>query len=386
MSKIHMYPHGGSGNHGCEAIVRTTLQLLGSKDITLYSENPDQDLFYMKDVDLRVKKPTCEAKKTSAKYARAFFANLAGNKKAFDELYFDPILSACRQGDILLSIGGDNYCYGDNEYIFLVNACLRKKGCRTVLWGCSIEPDRISDRMKEDLSHYDMVVARESISFEVLKQINRNVKLYPDPAFALKKTECKLPKGLNEKGYIGINASPMIQSNEKNRGITLDNYRCLIEHILATSHNQIALIPHVVWEHNDDRKPLRILAEEFSKSGRVFLIEDQNCTALKNIISNCEYFVGARTHSTIAAYSSKIPTLVVGYSNKAKGIAKDLFGTFENYVLPVQSLQNKEDLTNAYVWLTENQNIIRNIYDSKMDIYVEKTSCLRNILDDMRGF
>lgn len=383
MRKIHLYPHGGSGNHGCEAIVRTTLQLLEGNDVTLYSENPDQDRFYMKDIGLKVKKPTWQAKKTSAKYVRAFFANLAGNKKAYDELFFDPILSDCQSGDILLSIGGDNYCYGDNEYIYLVNNCLRKKGCKTVLWGCSIEPDRMSDKMKEDLSRYDMIIARESISYESLKQINGNVKLCPDPAFTLSKTKCSIPKGLNEKGYIGINASPMIQSNEKSGGITLDNYRHLIEHILTTSGEQIALIPHVVWEHNDDRKPLQILAEEFSSSGRVFLVEDQNCMALKSVISNCKCFIGARTHSTIAAYSSKVPTLVVGYSNKAKGIAKDLFGSVENYVLPVQELKNKRDLTNAYIWLTENQGRIREIYDFKMDAYIEKAFCLKNVLNEL---
>ena len=49
-------------------------------------------------------------------------------------------------------------------------------------------------------------------------------------------------------------------------------------------------------------------------------------------------FIGARTHATIAAYSSCVPTLVVGYSIKARGIAKDLFGTDEGYVLPVQAL------------------------------------------------
>ena len=26
MNKIYMYAHGGSGNHGCEAIVRSTLK------------------------------------------------------------------------------------------------------------------------------------------------------------------------------------------------------------------------------------------------------------------------------------------------------------------------------------------------------------------------
>ena len=28
MNKIIMYPHGGSYNHGCEAIVRTTLDIM----------------------------------------------------------------------------------------------------------------------------------------------------------------------------------------------------------------------------------------------------------------------------------------------------------------------------------------------------------------------
>lgn len=56
-------------------------------------------------------------------------------------------------------------------------------------------------------------------------------------------------------------------------------------------------------------------------------------------------FIGARTHATIAAYSSLVPTLVVGYSVKARGIARDLFGTEKNYVLPVQLLRKEEDLT-----------------------------------------
>ena len=53
---------------------------------------------------------------------------------------------------------------------------------------------------------------------------------------------------------------------------------------------------------------------------------------LKGFIARCRFFVGARTHATIAAYSSCIPTFSVGYSIKAKGIAQDIFGTYKNYV------------------------------------------------------
>ena len=31
MSKIVLYSHGGSGNHGCEAIVRGTYKILNGK-------------------------------------------------------------------------------------------------------------------------------------------------------------------------------------------------------------------------------------------------------------------------------------------------------------------------------------------------------------------
>ncbi len=383
MSKIHMFPHGGSGNHGCEAIIRTTTELLNGNDITLYSENPEQDFRYIKDADFKIQKSYHQTTKFSTKYIYAKLSNLLGNKNALDELYYDPIISGCKKKDIFLSIGGDNYCYGDNEYIYLVNRCLRKKGCKTVLWGCSIEPDNISEKMKKDLSEYDLIIARESISYEILKEINHNTIQYPDPAFILKKEAGTLPESLLPKKYIGINVSPMIQSNEQKKGIVLDNYCELINHILLTTDDKVALIPHVVWQHNDDRKPLKFLYDKFVESGRVVLIEDQNCMLLKNIIANSKYFIGARTHSTIAAYSTKVPTLVMGYSNKAKGIAKDLFGTYENYVLPVQTIKEKNELVNAYRWLAENQNEIMEIFNQKMDVYVNSVYQLRKVLNEL---
>ena len=42
--KLLLYPHGGSGNHGCEAIVRSTLKMIPTA--TLFSSNPDEDKRY----------------------------------------------------------------------------------------------------------------------------------------------------------------------------------------------------------------------------------------------------------------------------------------------------------------------------------------------------
>ncbi len=381
MSSIVMYPHGGSGNHGCEAIVRTTVQLLRGNDLTLFSENPEEDRKYLKDVACKIMKPGKQINRFSFNYVKAVFENRKGNSGAFDELFYNPILSCCNKDTILLSIGGDNYCYGDNELIYFVNKCVRSKGSQTVLWGCSIEPERMTEKMIEDLKQYDMIVARESISYEVLKMINKNTFLKPDPAFLLGQDSSQFPSELESTKYIGINISPMIQSNEKVGGITFDNYRRLMDYILENTDDKIALIPHVVWSHNDDRLPLRRLFDAYSESGRVVLIGDCNCMQLKSVIANSRLFVGARTHSTIAAYSSQVPTLVVGYSNKAKGIATDIFGTYKNYVIPVQSLKTQEDLVEAFKWLLSKENEIQQHLRDFMPDYIIKANTAGELLE-----
>ncbi len=62
-----------------------------------------------------------------------------------------------------------------------------------------------------------------------------------------------------------------------------------------------------------------------------------NASETKWIISKMRLFAGARTHSTIAALSSYVPTLSFAYSIKAKGINKDVFG-HEDYCLNPEKL------------------------------------------------
>ena len=181
-----------------------------------------------------------------------------------------------------------------------------------------------------------------------------------------------LPEGFELNNTIGINMSPMIMSYETSDGSAMKNYENLIQHIIETTDMQIALIPHVVWVSNDDRKPLKVLYDKFKDTNRVIMLDDYNCMELKGYISRCRMFIGARTHSTIAAYSTCVPTLVIGYSVKAKGIAKDIFGTYENYVLPVQSLSNKDDLINAFEWMKTNEDGIRKHLNEFMPGYKEK--------------
>lgn len=373
MKNCFLYSHGGSGNHGCEAIVRGTQKIIGKEDIMVYSLNKEEDKLYGLDKvvrlgDLRINYSKFNIKRIIASLKIKLFKDGSYAEK----IPFDHLFNQYGKNDVAISIGGDNYCYSGYDMYEVLNNEFNKNGTKTVLWGCSVEPKLIDEKMAEDLGRYSLITTRESISYEAVKKVNKNTKLIPDPAFQLEKIDLHLPEGFELNNTIGINMSPMIMSYETSDGSAMNNYENLIQHIIETTDMQIALIPHVVWASNDDRKPLKVLYDKFKDTNRVIMLDDYNCMELKGYISRCRMFIGARTHSTIAAYSTCVPTLVIGYSVKAKGIAKDIFGTYKNYVLPVQSLSNKDDLINAFEWMKDNEDDIRKHLNEFMPGYKEK--------------
>lgn len=381
-NRLLMYMHAGSGNHGCEAIVNSVCHMVKEK-VTLLSYYGEEDEKYsLKDLCHIVSERRFEEHKL-AHVLYYGYRKITGDQESFIRYRYGDVMKG-KAVPLAISIGGDNYCY-DNMLsdLRLANSAFNRKGVRTVLLGCSIEPELLRrEDIVADLMRYHTIIARESITYEALKEMvnehagkidGRNgmpqILCYPDPAFTLKKKELPLPEGFAEGNTIGINVSPMIQDNEKESGITMECYEALLRDIIDHTDFQIALIPHVVWARNDDRKPIHALYEKFRDTGRVVEIGDGTCEELKGYISRCRLFVGARTHATIAAYSSCVPTLVVGYSVKARGIARDLFGQEEHYVLPVQSLRNRDDLVKEFQWLLSQEKEIREKLEKKMPDY-----------------
>lgn len=369
-----IYGNGSSGNHGCEAIVRGTVELVKSEknSFRIQSENPQEDKSYGLGAFAQIAHAKADRKKDMRFLAAYAKLKLTGNYVNMDGLSYLPgVQEASADADIALSVGGDNYCYGGTGIYAYLNRAYKKRGVKTVLWGCSIEPDVVAQKsVAEDLARYDLIVARESITYEAVKRVQKNTILAPDPAFFMEPIACSLDDRLCSGNVIGINISPMIISNEKASGMAYENYKQLIQYILSETNAAIALIPHVVWSSNDDRKVLRQLYDDFNQDPRLVLVEDHTAPELKYIISQCRFFVGARTHATIAAYSSCIPTLVVGYSVKARGIARDLFGTEDGYVLPVQDLKEPGELTNGFRKLWEEKVAVQKSLENTLPNYL----------------
>ncbi len=384
--KYVFYMHPGSGNHGCEAIVRSSADILGG-NIDLYSANIDQDYKYQLECVVSDIKPEMDLLQTGKAGGqqeislRKIYTRLTGSLSR--ELYHQrrSMADAVRPGDIWFALGGDNYCYSGTGVYAQQNRLLRRRGAKTVLWGCSLDED-YADRIHvmDDLSRYNWIIARESFSCRLARRATDHVSLIPDPAFTLQPVKLPLPNGWQEGNMIGINASPFILRHMENGDMLLQAYRILIRDILEQTEFGIALIPHAVWEHNDDRSVLEMLYREFEDSGRVIQLPDLGCRELKGYIGRCRMFIGSRTHALIAAYSSCVPALAVGDSLKTRGMAFDLFGTEDNYVVHVQELERAAELKEQFRWLMEHETEVREHLEDVMPKYKERAYGVKEIL------
>lgn len=380
---IAFYMHSGSGNHGCEAIADSLLRQLkdldAPKPVTVITNSAAEDKRYGIQNMCRVVEEQHIADKKLDHTLYYGWRKLTGDKESFMRYRFAGIRGK-NAPKLAVSIGGDNYCYPSMvSDLGLANSMLVRQGTKTMLLGCSIEPGLLRDenkeshRLIEDLRNYSMILARETRTYNALRGagIDKDkLKLVPDPAFALpagKKTE--LPDGFDAGNMVGLNLSPMVGDYATDPDAAMRSYETLIRHILDNSDMNVLLIPHVVWDRSNDLTPLRILYGMFKDTERVALIDDMNAEDLKGVIAACRFFIGARTHATIAAYSLEVPTLVLGYSVKSIGIAEDIFGTSNNYVLRVQDLKADGQMTAAYDWLASNENDIRSKLHTVMPEY-----------------
>ena len=91
---------------------------------------------------------------------------------------------------------------------------------------------------------------------------------------------------------------------------------------------------------------------------------------IKSSIGRMHLLITARTHASIAGYSMCVPTLVIGYSVKAKGIAKDLFGDEKIHLIDSRVLQSEKELMIAFDALNEREREERAFLRERIPTYI----------------
>lgn len=388
--KYIMFEHAGSGNHGCEAIVRSTCKMLGGEKYYLQTANWEEDVKY--GIDKLVSSIVLKDKVVSRNSFQGLLmraqSRLNPNMGYDDRECLKRNKKLILRDSIALSIGGDNYCYAG-----IVHSMRDKirayelSGTPTVLWGCSVDRELLNDEVIKDLKRYHLITARESLTMETLHNlgIEESVVSCVDPAFTLEREEIELPhKDAFQSGnVIGINVSDFMKYYNAYPNATLQNFQHLIDYILQNTDCSIALIPHVRQKGNDDLEIMKMLSG-ICQNERLFCIEnDYNCMQLKYVISKCRVFVGCRTHSTIAAYSTCVPTLVVGYSIKARGICKDIFGNYDDLLVDVREFQDDSHLTRIFQGFWQREEELKKHLTEVMPEYIQRAYAGKQAIDKL---
>ncbi len=381
--KALLYGISSYKNRGVEALATSTLCLLDEKydEVFIASYDPPYNTkFYNASNHHYVQHYRSYDELTLEEQKKIdYYGTIPFDYFNFEQIYQKQVFDVIDDVDICISSGGDNYCYDSSNWLYALSKEIKRRGKTSVLWGASLF-EKIDDlELIDSLKQFDILLIRESISYEALKKYipEKKMLLAPDPAFGLDAKRIEVPNWYQKRDVVGINLSPLtIQTEEQYQDV-----QKFLDYILKETSYSIALIPHVLIESNDDREILEKLYEKYQDEERVRLenVEKFQYQEIKYLISNFKFMIAARTHLSISAYANLIPTLVIGYSVKSRGIAKDLFGSYNHYVLSKNSI-SYDRLVQEFSYLVKHANEISDILKEKMKEYVPKSKSLLDLV------
>lgn len=397
--RIYFAGHNNFGNRGCEALIRSITKLILEKYPNVIFKTPSFDM------NLDSKQwPDSDAKGIKFVAANTTNSNILWwdrcrrvapiiekiNRPTFR--LSDQVTKDIEGSDLMIMTGGDNitldYGLGSLYGITSFVDCAKKHGVPVILWGASVGPfstkPHVEKFMRSHLADYSYISVRESYSKQYLSEIGLdNVTLITDPAFALEPEffDCSDIMPSSEKGVVGLNFSPLVRKfrkDEDSRKAFDSDIIMFVNWILKQGYG-VTLIPHVGplngGKTNSDYHYMNELLGETLLSNDNIKIAPPNLNAaqLKYLISKTRFFIGARTHSTIAALSSCIPTTSIAYSVKALGINRDLFGNID-YILNTPDV-SLSTLQTHFTTLQHNETSIKSLLQDKIPQWKKTAEC-----------
>lgn len=389
MKNVVLCGHTGNFNRGCEAIIKSTADLFKDRGVVsiLGEHRKKDDSKYGYDEFCKIVEYAEFNNMPLSRALGLFFDKVLKKTYTANRIRQRKIFSEIKNSNIALNVGGDTYCYGRHMPSEMLNLFCERKNLINLFWAFSIHEVSSEDRdMMADIARYKYVFPRESVTYNTLVNggIDKSkIILTSDPAFTLKPEKVDLPDEFKVKNTVGINLSPIVSGCFKDLDLAYNNYYNLIDYVLNNTDMNVALIPHVYEAGNYNEHDLRVLSrihKKYQNNSRVFLIDMfYTCRQLKYIISNLRFLITARTHASIAAYSSYVPTIVLGYSSKARGISMDLFGTCDNYVFSVQDISDENEVLDCFKYMCENE-------DKTIEILKESVPVLQKRVEDSVDF
>lgn len=198
------------------------------------------------------------------------------------------------------------------------------------------------------LANYIMPRGNISKGFIEELGITKNVKLITDLALSLDKCSDKLVYDIfkeenidyKNKKFVGITINTHLYNWSETDIIQI--FAKFLDYITEKHDYEILILIHTLYTNSiDDSDIAEMVYKKSSNKSKIHIITgDYNASELKGIISKCHILVGSRFHSMIAALSTGVPILVIGWSHKYKEIL-DLFEMGE-FIVDYRELNSKK--------------------------------------------
>lgn len=237
---------------------------------------------------------------------------------------------------IIDATGGDSFSdiYGSKRF-FRVTICklLTSHYSKLILAPQTIGPIKykLNEMLaKKAIKKCDGVFVRDKLSYDFIKRYKNNnvVRLASDVAMLLPyNSTVYYNTKVKNLIDIGINISGLLWNGGytgKNQFNLVTDYQQfnnrIIKKLIESKQYRIHLIPHVIKDgaYEDDYIVCNHLINVYPEL--ILAPKFETPIDAKNYICKMNIFVGARMHSTIASFSSGIPTIPISYSRKVKGV------------------------------------------------------------------
>lgn len=353
MTQLILGGNGTSLNRGCQAIEMATLAILRralhEPTFVIAPMGTDPDDVRSDGDCVRVKFGSWGSRRFSLSWMEKNVLLRVAPRVAMSRMFqFGALDEFVSESAALVQLGGDNFSldYGGAEAFFALNRYGLSHGLPVALWGASVGPFSAEPRYEahalRELSGVELILAREQMTADYLTRlgVSARVERVADPAFVLE-PRCPAQTDVDPellRDAVGFNASPLYERYVGGTGDWTSRVADVVEGIIREVGRPLVLVPHVVVPLENDHLLLSRVAESVAERGLprpLVLPASLAADEIKWCIARLHAFVGARTHATIAALSSAVPTVSLGYSVKARGINRDLLGT-EDFVVPAE--------------------------------------------------
>jgi colanic acid/amylovoran biosynthesis protein len=177
---------------------------------------------------------------------------------------------------------------------------------------------------------------------------------------------------------VGVNISGLLYMGGYTRnnmfGLQAD-YREFIRRIIGlviSKGGNVVLVPHVFGSGDSSESDLAACDQVYQQlksehGGKLGVVRRQyNQSEMKYVIGQCDFFVGSRMHSCIAAVSQCVPAVSVAYSDKFIGVMETL--GIESLVADARSLTEDQLLT-----------IVERSYDRRSEIRIHLEEKMKEV-------